>query len=65
MAKKNVSIQVIVHFPQKETGKRELARKVTDVHTDMVHQYIQKLNCPSRQKSELLNTIMKSVSVRG
>ena len=49
---------VIVYYPKTEEGKRELARRVADVHADVVHQAIQKLNCPSAQKLELLDAVI-------
>lgn len=47
-------IQVIVHSPKTEEGKQELARRVADVHADFVISSINKLNCPIKQKLELL-----------
>ena len=54
---------MIVHYPNTEKGKRELAERVASVHADMVNQYIKKLNCPSDQKIRLLDTVIKSASV--
>ena len=48
-------INVIVYYPKTEQGKRELAERVAGIHADMVNQYIEKLNCPSDQKVELLD----------
>lgn len=62
IAGKGVSIHVIVYYPETEKGKRELARCVAGVHADLVHQYIKKLNCPSGQKAQLLDAVVKSVS---
>ena len=53
-------INVIVHYPKTEQGKRELAERVAGVHADMVNQYIKKLNCPSDQKAELLGAVIAS-----
>lgn len=60
IARKCVPINVIVHYPKTEKGKRELAERVADVHADMVNNYIQKLNCPSEQKTELLDAVIAS-----
>jgi len=56
IARKSAPINVIVHYPKTEQGKRELA----GVHADMVNQYIKKLNCPSDQKAELLGAVIAS-----
>ena len=47
-------IKVIVHYPKTEEGRQELARRVADVHTDFVISSINELNCPIKQKLELL-----------
>ena len=60
IAKKSAPINVIVHYPKTEQGKRELAERVAGVHADMVNQYIKKLNCPSDQKVELLDAVIAS-----
>ena len=60
IARKSAPINVIVHYPKTEQGKRELAERVAGVHADMVNQYIKKLNCPSDQKAELLGAVIAS-----
>lgn len=54
---------MIVHYPKTEEGKRELAERVAGVHADMVNQHIKKLNCPSEQKVQLLDAVIKSTSI--
>lgn len=51
-------IQVIVHHPKTEDGKRELAKRVAEVHADFVISTINKLNCPAKQKLELLQGVI-------
>ena len=51
-------IKLIVHVPTTEEGKRELARRVADVHADFVLHTIGKLKCPTRQKLELLQAVI-------
>lgn len=53
-------IQVIIHYPKTEEGKRELARCIAVVHADKVNQTIKKLNCPSEQKVQLLDSIIET-----
>lgn len=54
-------IHIIVHYPKTEQGKKELAQRTADVHAEMVKQYIQKLNCPSEQKTKLLDAVIATV----
>ena len=56
-------INIIVHYPKEEEGWRELKRRVAGVHADMVNQHIKKLNCPSDQKVQLLDAVIKSASI--
>ena len=63
IARKSAPIHVIVHYPKTEEGKRELAERVAGVHADMVNQHIKKLNCPSDQKVQLLDAVIKSASI--
>ena len=62
IARKSAPINVIVHYPKTVEGQRELAERVAGVHADMVNQHIKKLNCPSEQKVQLLDAVIKSVS---
>lgn len=63
IARKSASINVIVHYPKTEDGKRELSERVASVHADMVNQHIKKMNCPSDQKVQLLDAVIKSTSI--
>ena len=63
IARKSAPIHVIVHYPKTEEGKRELAERVAGVHANMVNQHIKKLNCPSDQKVQLLDAVIKSASI--
>lgn len=53
-------INVIMHFPSTENGKKELARRVSDVHAAAVIQRIKELNCPTQQKLDLLDAVIKT-----
>ena len=63
IARKSAPINVIIHYPKTEEGKRELAERVASVHADMVNQHIKKMNCPSDQKVQLLDAVIKSTSI--
>lgn len=52
----------MIHYPKTTEGQRELAERVASVHADMVNQHIKKLNCPSDQKVQLLDAVIKSAS---
>lgn len=51
-------VQVIVHFPTTEKGRRELARRVSEVHADFVTGTLSRLNCPAKQKLALLQAVI-------
>ena len=63
IARKSAPINVIVHYPKTIEGQRELAERVAGVHADMVNQHIKKLNCPSDQKVQLLDAVIKSAYI--
>ena len=63
IARRSAPINVIVHYPKTIEGQRELAERVAGVHADMVNQHIKKLNCPSEQKVQLLDAVIKSASI--
>ncbi len=60
--RKMAPVNVIVYYPKTEEGKDELARRVADVHASAVTQRIKSLNCPDRQKLELLDAVIDTVS---
>lgn len=58
--RKMAPVNVIVYYPKTEAGKDELARRVADVHASTVTQRIKSLNCPERQKLELLDAVIET-----
>ena len=50
-------IKIIVHYPQTQQGKQELAQRLADVHADAVVSAINKLDCPLKQKLDPLNAV--------
>lgn len=54
-------LQLRVHFPQTEEGKQELARRVAEAHADFVLDTLHGLDCPTRQKLELLQAVIDTV----
>ena len=61
IVKKCVPIKLIVYYPKTEEGKRELAQRVADVHAETVKQTVSKLNCSSKQKEQLIDSVIGSV----
>lgn len=59
--KKCVPINLIIYYPKTEEGKRELAQRVADVHAETVKQTVSKLNCSSKQKEQLIDSVIGSV----
>ena len=59
--KKCVPINLILYYPKTEEGKRELAQRVADVHAKTVKQTVSKLNCSSKQKEQLIDSVIGSV----
>lgn len=55
-------IQIIMYYPETEEGKRKLQQRVADVHADLVVSRIQKLNCPTEQKLELLDAVIQTAA---
>ena len=56
--RKTPPIKIIVHYPQTKQGKQELAQRLADVHADAVVSAINKLDCPLKQKLELLQAVI-------
>ena len=61
MPRKPTPINVIVYYPTTEEGKKELAKRVSSVHSDVIIRHIKKLNCSNAQKKELFNKIIDDI----
>lgn len=62
--RKMASINLIVYYPKTAEGHEELARRVADVHAAAVNQRLKSLNCPTSQKLELLDAVIKTAIQR-
>lgn len=51
-------LQMTVEFPQTVAGKEELAQRIAELHADYVLSALNHLNCPVKQKRELLQRII-------
>ena len=57
---KSAPINMIVYYPKSVEGNKLLAQRVAQVHADSIIDRIKRLNCPSNQKTELLNAVMNT-----
>lgn len=48
-------MKVIVHYPNKEQGKRKLEQQVAIIHSEAVRDYILSQNCFKEEKQRLIN----------
>ena len=62
--RKSAPINIVVHYPKTEAGIAELARRVAEVHADVVNYKLKQLNCPTSQKIELLEAVIETVKER-
>ena len=51
---------MITYYPKSKEGKKLLTQRVAQVHADSVINKIKRLNCPSDQKTELLNAVLNT-----
>ena len=56
--------ELVVYYPKTEEGKRELAEHVADIHAETVLQMIHKQDCPSAQKSQLVDAVIETAKRR-
>lgn len=64
MGRKHAPINIVMHYPTTEEGKRELAERVAEVHADFVLNYVRKLQIPSWQKEKLVDAVIATVKER-
>lgn len=60
--RKMVPVKLTVYYPKTEEGKKELARRVSDVHAAAVTQRLKSLNCPTQQKLSLLESVIITIA---
>lgn len=59
--RRSAPIRVVVHGPGAGAGRQELARRAAEVHAEFVADALRRLDCPARQKLELLQAVMDTV----
>ena len=55
--RKSAPIEVVVHYPKTKEGWDELGKRVATAHANYVIEKIDRLNCPTWQKLELLQAV--------
>lgn len=59
--RKAAPISIIVCYPKTEKGRREIARKIAAFQASKATAYLEKINCPSWQKIELIDATIKGL----
>ena len=59
--RKSAPVEVVVHAPETEEGWNELGKRVATAHADYVIEKIDRLNCPAKQKLELLQAVIDTI----
>lgn len=56
--RKSTPVKIKMYYPQTDEGRQELARCVSDVHSDHVVAQIDKMNVPIKEKLRMLETVV-------
>ena len=59
IAKTYAPFELVVYYPKDEKGKKELAEHIAEVHAETVLQMVHKLDCPTKQKIQLLDDMVE------
>lgn len=54
-------MEVIVYSPHSMQGQVELSKRVAAVHAQIIYTYISRLDCPSDQKTAILDAIQSGI----
>jgi len=54
-------MNIIVHYPESEEAKQELAKRVAIVHAQAIVQRVKSLSCPLTQKIALLDAVIEKI----
>ena len=52
-----MTFSVIIHYPEGEEARKELAKKVADVHAQTVVEMVKAMSVPVEQKVRLIDAI--------
>ena len=56
--RKSAPVKIKVYYPQTDEDRQELARRVSDVHSDYVVAQIDKMNVPIKEKLRMLEAVV-------
>ena len=51
------SVNIIVHYPDSESARKDLGQRVASVHAQAILEYIGKMNTPDEQKCDLVDMV--------
>ena len=57
-------MKVIVHAPTSAEGQAALSERVAKVHSEVILDYLDRLDCPTAQKERMLDRIIQIVKER-
>ncbi|MFI3226024.1 MAG: hypothetical protein R3Y09_01330 [Clostridia bacterium] len=55
-------MKIFVHYPKTDADKKELQRKVAEVHADAVYRKVCSLNCSKEQKNLLIKAVKEQIT---
>ena len=56
-----MALEIIVHDPETAEKQAIFDARVAKFHAEFVAQYVEKLNCPTEQKLQLIDAIAQTV----
>ena len=56
-----MALKIIMYYPKTKKTRAAWETRVAKFHANYVAQYIEKLNCPSEQKRQLVDAVVKTV----
>ena len=54
-------MEIIVHYPETAEKQAIFDARVAKFHAEFVAQYVEKLNCPTEQKLQLIDAIAQTI----
>ena len=56
-----MALEIIVHYPETAEKQAIFDARVAKFHAEFVAQYVEKLNCPTEQKLQLIDAIAQTI----
>lgn len=50
-------MKIVVHYPESENGKAELAKKVAEIHAQAIADYVSKLDLTGDEKISIIQNM--------